>query len=113
MTGPSLPTREDLARLPLRALVASAVRFARRVQPPYLPRADDPQEERHTRAIDNAIRVAEAFAGEPTRVASAADAATYAAAAADAATSAADATARAAAASAASAASAARAAAAA
>ncbi|NQT14971.1 MAG: hypothetical protein HQ582_19605 [Planctomycetes bacterium] len=55
MTDP--PTEDDLKRLPLRSIVAYAVRCARRVRP--LHYSDNPE---HVQAVDSAIEIAEQFA---------------------------------------------------
>ena len=59
---PSLPTREGLAKLPLRAIVAYATRRARRVQPLFhnVP-LDASERERHEQAIEKALSFAESW----------------------------------------------------
>jgi hypothetical protein len=59
-------TPEDLKKLPLRAIVALAARFARRVEPQTVLSDGHPMKERCRSAVANAIGQAEAFAnGEP------------------------------------------------
>jgi hypothetical protein len=53
---------DDLKKLPLRAIVAFAVRCARRVEGVALPPDDHPEKERWRAAIAEALRVAEDFA---------------------------------------------------
>jgi hypothetical protein len=55
-------TADDLKKLPLRAIVAFAVRCARRVQRLALPPDDHPEKEKWGSAIAEALRVAEDFA---------------------------------------------------
>jgi hypothetical protein len=55
-------TPEDLKRLPLRAIVALAARYARRVEHLAVPSADHPEQERCRAAVTSAIRLAEDFA---------------------------------------------------
>jgi hypothetical protein len=56
-------TVEDLRKLPLRAIVAFAVRCARRVEPLSELPADHPQRAARREAIENAIRLAEEVSG--------------------------------------------------
>ncbi len=56
-----LPTEEDLKQLPLGAIVAYAVRCARRVQPLYGRSAGTAELARHEAAIDEAICLAQKF----------------------------------------------------
>jgi hypothetical protein len=59
-------TADDLKKLPLRAIVALAVRCARRVEPLALPPHDHPEKESLRSAVAEALRVAEDFArGRP------------------------------------------------
>jgi hypothetical protein len=58
---PKLPTKEDLMKLPLRAIVAFAARSARRVQPLYDSAVDIPDFAEHKAAVDKAILLAEGF----------------------------------------------------
>jgi len=51
---PSLPTEDDLKKLPLLAIVAYAVRCARRVQPLLLRATGLPGHERNARGVDEA-----------------------------------------------------------
>ncbi len=55
-------TADDLKKLPLRAIVALAVRCARRVEPLALPPDDHPERENLRSAVVEALRVAEDFA---------------------------------------------------
>ena len=78
----SLPSREDLAKLPSRAIAAYAVRCARRVEPQYAAAMSDRPD--LVAAVGCAIRQAERFAsgeasGVEDAVADAADAAARAA----------------------------------
>jgi len=58
---PSLPTEDDLKQLPLRAIVAYAMRCARRVQPLLLRATGLPGHERNVGAVDEATLAAERF----------------------------------------------------
>ena len=58
---PKLPTIDDLKNLPLGAIVAYAVRCARRVQPLYGRAAGVPNFEQHEAAVERAISIAEDF----------------------------------------------------
>ena len=55
-------TADDLKKLPLRAIVAFAVRCARRVERVALPPGDHPEEERCRAAVAGVLQVAEDFA---------------------------------------------------
>lgn len=80
MAEATLPTADELKTLPLRAMVAYAVRSARRVQPLYGLAKEIPHHEKHMAAIEIALTLSEQFCrGEPIAVAYAARAA-YAAA---------------------------------
>jgi len=57
---PTIPTKEELSRLPRRAVVAFAARCARRVQPIFAAWSGATQE--HIAAVDRAISLAEAYA---------------------------------------------------
>ena len=58
---PSLPTEDDLKKLPLGAIVAYAVRCARRVQPLYGRAAGLAEWRKHETALEWAISLAENF----------------------------------------------------
>jgi len=58
---PSLPTKDDLKKLPLGAIVAYAVRCARRVQPLYGRVAGMAELRKHEAAVEWAISLAENF----------------------------------------------------
>jgi hypothetical protein len=59
-------TADDMKKLPLRAIVALAVRCARRVEPLALPPDDHPEKEHLRSAVAGALGVAEDFArGRP------------------------------------------------
>ena len=58
---PELPTRDDLKQLPLGAIVAYAVRCARRVQPLYGRAAGIAELPKHEAAVEGAISLAENF----------------------------------------------------
>jgi len=58
---PELPTRDDLKQLPLGAIVAYAVRCARRVQPLYRRAAGIAELSKHETAVEGAISLAEEF----------------------------------------------------
>jgi len=58
---PKLPTEDDLKRMPLGAIVAYAVRCARRVQPLYGCPAHVAELPKHEAAIEWAISLAEKF----------------------------------------------------
>jgi hypothetical protein len=63
---PQLPRETDLKRLPLRAIVAYAVRCARRVLPLYTQLRDAPDYERYIGVISRVLTTAEEFcASEP------------------------------------------------
>ena len=86
MSEALLPTVDELKTLTLRAMVAYAVRCARRVQPLYWQVREVTHREKHEAAIETASTIAERFCrGEPIVAAAAADAARAAEAAADAA----------------------------
>ena len=57
-----VPTAKQLRQIPLRALVAYAVRCAQRVRPLYVLGTDVPEEAEYLVAIDSAISVAADFA---------------------------------------------------
>lgn len=60
---PSKITKDDLSKIPLRAMVAWAARCARRVQPLYhVDGLSAKKEHKHVSAIDQVIGAAEAFA---------------------------------------------------
>lgn len=70
-----LPSRDEVAQLPLRAIVAYAARCARRAQPHYrLPEAH-PDLRRHVSALDRTLALAEDLAADQKveRIAEAAD----------------------------------------
>ena len=56
------PSENEMGQLPLRALVAFAVRCARRVQPLFTLPDDHPEKQKHIAAVERASRTAEAFA---------------------------------------------------
>jgi len=58
---PALPTKNDLKKLPLGAIVAYAVRCARRVQPLYGRAAGGAKLAKHEAAVEEAISLAENF----------------------------------------------------
>lgn len=58
---PELPTRDELMKLPLGAIVAYAVRCARRVQPLYGRAAGVAELPKHEAAVAGAISLAEEF----------------------------------------------------
>ena len=67
--SPKRPTHHDLARLPQRAIVAYAVRCARRLQPLFAT-TGIPDDNLHAQAVEEAIDIAERFCrGEAGRVA--------------------------------------------
>jgi hypothetical protein len=55
----SLPTEDDLKRPPLRAIVAYAVRCARRAQPLFARAGEMPDITNHEAALELAISLAE------------------------------------------------------
>jgi hypothetical protein len=57
-----LPTKEYLKQLPLKAIVAYAVRNARRVQPLYQRASVIEDHQKHSQSIDKALTVAERWA---------------------------------------------------
>ena len=87
MAGATLPTVDELKKLPLRGIVAYTVRCARRVQPLYGQARGTADFEEHKAAIETALTIAEQLCqGEPitadvTRAAFAAAAAVATAAA--------------------------------
>jgi hypothetical protein len=77
---PLLPTEEDLDQLPLRAIVAYAVRCAKRVQPRFRLAKSIPDYSTHQAAVAKAVKLAEAFCvRDDVDAAAAADAADTAA----------------------------------
>lgn len=57
----SLPTKEDLKKLPLRAILAYALRCARRLQLLYLLKWTGPRHEQHRAAIEAVLTLCEQF----------------------------------------------------
>lgn len=66
---PGLPTKDQLKKLPLRAIVAYAVRCARRVQPLYRLARRIPDRERHQAAIETILMIGERFCRDETAAA--------------------------------------------
>jgi len=58
---PTLPTEQELKQLPLRAMVAYAVRCARRVQGILVATRQIPDYERHVNDVETALHAAESF----------------------------------------------------
>jgi hypothetical protein len=58
----AFPSLGELTQLPLRALVAYAARCARRVQPFFTLPDDHPEKQRHSEAVERAVRTAEEVA---------------------------------------------------
>ena len=58
----AFPSLGELTQLPLRALVAYAARCARRVQPLFTLPDDHPDKQKHSEAVERAVRTAEEVA---------------------------------------------------
>ena len=59
---PAFPSLGELTQPPLRALVAYAARCARRVQPLFTLPDDHPDKQKHSEAVERAVRTAEEVA---------------------------------------------------
>lgn len=59
--SPNRPTHYDLMKLPQRAIVAYALRCARRLRPLFSTAAGDSEDNPHSQAVEKALQIAERF----------------------------------------------------